>query len=201
MVRFDPLSIDTNGDTIGTHLRAESSEPDSPSFTNAEPASTARAESPLPDALEQWLQQASRPDDPFRLEPDELEQVRPLWLAAQARNFPQPEMDYDAELEGVLEREALTPEQERDVRRLWALAKQAGFPALTVQGYPIGSGAREWLSAVVGLAPSPLVQELLQRLRPQLTEQPTLFHDGLDASAYCSRSSDDTPHNAPTIPS
>ncbi len=57
-----------------------------PSLSHAEPVPS--QPSTLDDALELWLQQASRPDDPFRLEPDEVDAVRLLWRVAQSRGFP-----------------------------------------------------------------------------------------------------------------
>jgi hypothetical protein len=40
------------------------------------------------DLIDDWLQSASNPEDPFRLEPEELDAVRIMLAYAEARGFP-----------------------------------------------------------------------------------------------------------------
>jgi hypothetical protein len=40
------------------------------------------------DLVDDWLQSASNPEDPFRLEPEELDAVRLMLAYAEARGFP-----------------------------------------------------------------------------------------------------------------
>jgi hypothetical protein len=40
------------------------------------------------DLVDDWLQRASNPEDPFHLEPTELEAIRVMLAYAEARNFP-----------------------------------------------------------------------------------------------------------------
>ena len=45
------------------------------------------------DLIDDWLQSASNPEDPFHLEPEELDAVRLMLAFAEARGFPSLEVD------------------------------------------------------------------------------------------------------------
>jgi hypothetical protein len=45
------------------------------------------------DLIDDWLQRASNPEDPFRLEPEELDAVRLMLAYTEARGFPSLEVD------------------------------------------------------------------------------------------------------------
>ncbi len=45
------------------------------------------------DYIDDWLQSASNPDDPFHLEPSELDAIRVMLAYAEARGFPALEVD------------------------------------------------------------------------------------------------------------
>ncbi len=78
-----PVSPLLNGGGTG-----ETEPPDEMASPDLTPESDA-----LPSDLRDWLHQASRLEDPFHLEPDEIDAVRLLWLAAREKGFPSLTLD------------------------------------------------------------------------------------------------------------
>ena len=104
------------------------------------------------------------------------------------------------------QRDPVAPLSDAEVAQaleLWTLAESKRFPRLVIPDYAVVErGALVWrvfIERAAGSGAIALALELLQQ-RPKPNGQPSLFAD-LDTSSSTTRASDETLHNAPTIPS